>query len=115
MPLYMDLHYVEGATKSGVTQAHDKDLAIQEKYPVKFLTYWFDEPRCTGFCLIESQIRKRSRKPMMRHTGWFPMKSLRWIPELWRHFWAGSRILRRWISQERFLLTALSAPSCSRT
>ena len=33
MPLYMDRHYVEGATKSAVAQAHDKDLAIQEKYP----------------------------------------------------------------------------------
>lgn len=54
MPLYMDRHYVEGATKAAVTQAHNKDLAIQEKYPVKFLTYWFDEPRCTAFCLIVS-------------------------------------------------------------
>lgn len=54
MPLYMDRHYVEGATKSAVAQAHNKDLAIQEKYPVKFLTYWFDEPRCTAFCLIVS-------------------------------------------------------------
>jgi class 3 adenylate cyclase len=50
----MDRHYVEGATKSAVAQAHNKDLAIQEKYPVKFLTYWFDEPRCTAFCLIVS-------------------------------------------------------------
>ena len=54
MPLYMDRHYVEGATKAAVAQAHNKDLAIQEKYPVKFLTYWFDEPRCTAFCLIVS-------------------------------------------------------------
>ena len=54
MPLYMDRHYIEGATKSAVAQAHNKDLAIQEKYPVKFLTYWFDEPRCTSFCLIVS-------------------------------------------------------------
>lgn len=54
MPLYMDRHYVEGATKAAVAQAHDKDLAIQERYPVKFLTYWFDEPRCTAFCLIVS-------------------------------------------------------------
>ena len=58
MPLYMDRHYVEGATKSAVAQAHDKDLAIQEKYPVKFHTYWFDEPRCTAFCLIEAPDRE---------------------------------------------------------
>jgi len=54
MPLYMDRHYVEGATRSAVAHAHELDLAIQEKYHVQFLTYWFDEPRCTAFCLIVS-------------------------------------------------------------
>jgi hypothetical protein len=41
MPLYMDRHYIEGITKDAITQAHALDLAIQERYPVKFLTYWF--------------------------------------------------------------------------
>ena len=48
MPLYMDRHFVEGATQAAVAKAHELDLAAQEKYQVKFLTYWFDEPRCTG-------------------------------------------------------------------
>jgi hypothetical protein len=30
------------------------DLAIQDRYGVKFLTYWFDEARGTAFCLIQS-------------------------------------------------------------
>jgi class 3 adenylate cyclase len=72
MPLYMDRHYVEGATKSGVAQAHDKDLAIQEKYPVKFLTYWFDEPRCTGFCLIESPDKETIQKAHDEAHGLVP-------------------------------------------
>src|SRR5438876_10746564 len=54
MPLYMDRHYVEGATRSAVAHAHQLDLAAQENYKVQFLTYWFDEPRCTAFCLIVS-------------------------------------------------------------
>ncbi len=54
MPLYMDRHYVEGATKHAVAHAHQLDLAVQDKYDVKFLTYWFDDARCTAFCLIES-------------------------------------------------------------
>jgi hypothetical protein len=41
----MDRHYVEGATRSAVAHAHQLDLAVQEKYKVQFLTYWFDEPR----------------------------------------------------------------------
>ena len=52
MPLYMDRHYVEGATRSAVAHAHQLDLAVQQKYKVQFLTYWFDELRCTAFCLI---------------------------------------------------------------
>ena len=72
MPLYMDRHYVEGATRSGVAQAHDRDLAIQEKYPVKFLTYWFDEPRCTGFCLIEAPDQETIKKAHDEAHGLVP-------------------------------------------
>jgi class 3 adenylate cyclase len=57
MPMYMDRHYVEGATRHAVADAHQKDLALQDKYSVKFLTYWFDEMRCTAFCLIEAPNR----------------------------------------------------------
>ena len=72
MPLYMDRHYVVGATKAGVAQAHDKDLAIQEKYPLKFLTYWFDEPRCTGFCLVESPDKETIQKAHNEAHGLVP-------------------------------------------
>lgn len=72
MPLYMDRHYVEGATKSAVAQAHDKDLAIQEKYPVKFLTYWFDEPRCTAFCLIVSPDKETLQRAHNEAHGLVP-------------------------------------------
>ena len=75
MALYMDRHYVEDATRSGVAQAHDTDLAIQEKYPVKFLTYWFDEPRCTGFCLIESPDKESIQKAHHEAHGLVPIAS----------------------------------------
>ena len=41
MPMYMDRHYVEGATRPAVADAPQKDLALQDKYNVKFLTYSF--------------------------------------------------------------------------
>jgi hypothetical protein len=50
MPVFMDRHYIEGATRHAVADAHQKDLALQDKYDVKFLTYWFDEIRST--CLL---------------------------------------------------------------
>jgi hypothetical protein len=27
---------------------------VQDRYGVRFLTYWFDEKRGTGFCLIDA-------------------------------------------------------------
>jgi len=54
MPIYMDRHYIEGATRHALANAHEKDLERQGKYGVHFLTYWFDEARCTAFCLVEA-------------------------------------------------------------
>lgn len=54
MPIYMDRHFIEGATHHAIAQAHDQDLALQGKYDIKFLTYWFDEARSTAFCLAEA-------------------------------------------------------------
>jgi class 3 adenylate cyclase len=58
MPVYMDRHYIEGATRHAVASAHEKDLALQDKYNIKFLTYWFDELRSTAFCLIDAENRE---------------------------------------------------------
>lgn len=54
MPIYMDRHYIEGATRHALANAHEKDVERQGKYGVRFLTYWFDEERCTAFCLVEA-------------------------------------------------------------
>ena len=48
MPVYMDRHYVEGATRHAIAHAHERDLATQAKYGVHFMTYWFDEQRCAS-------------------------------------------------------------------
>ena len=42
MPIFMDRHIVRGATDDAVQAAHQKDLEIQDKYHLRFLTYWFD-------------------------------------------------------------------------
>lgn len=54
MPIYMDRHFIEGATQHAIANAHEKDLEIQDKHGVKFITYWFDEARCTAFCLVNA-------------------------------------------------------------
>jgi len=72
----MDRHYVEGATRHAVADAHQKDLALQEKYEVKFLTYWFDEIRCTAFCLIEAPNRETIERAHNEAHGLVPNEVL---------------------------------------
>jgi hypothetical protein len=55
MPLYMDIHHIEGgASSKDVAKAHEADLAIQDKYGVDYKRYWVDEKEGTIFCLVEA-------------------------------------------------------------
>ena len=54
MAIFMDRHDLTGVTAEEIADAHRKDLEIQDRYGVKFLTYWFDEQRGTTFCLVEA-------------------------------------------------------------
>lgn len=54
MPIFLDRHDLSGMTAADIAEAHRKDLEIQDQYGVRFLTYWFDEARRTGFCLIDA-------------------------------------------------------------
>lgn len=58
MPIFMDRHFIEGASRHAIADAHEKDLKIQSKHGVKFLTYWFDEERSTAFCLVDAPDKK---------------------------------------------------------
>jgi class 3 adenylate cyclase len=76
MPVYMDRHYIEGATRHAVADAHQKDLGLQDRYHVKFLTYWFDEMRCTAFCLIEAPNRETIERAHNEAHGSIPNEVL---------------------------------------
>lgn len=62
MPIYMDRHFIEGATRHTLANAHERDLETQGKYGVRFLTYWFDEARCTAFCLVDAPNKEAIQK-----------------------------------------------------
>jgi class 3 adenylate cyclase len=54
MPLYMDRHEVpDDASPTDVAEAHSRDLEVQQKYGVDYITYWFDHRNGSGFCLAE--------------------------------------------------------------
>jgi hypothetical protein len=55
MPLFMDVHNVEGGVSaSDVAAAHQADLATQAPYGVNYLKYWVDEEAGKIFCLVEA-------------------------------------------------------------
>jgi class 3 adenylate cyclase len=54
MPIFLDRHDLSGLTAADIAEAHRKDLEVQGRYGVRFLTYWFDEAQGTGFCLIDA-------------------------------------------------------------
>ncbi|MCV0404092.1 MAG: DUF4242 domain-containing protein [Chloroflexi bacterium] len=51
MPLYMDRHEVPEATAREVAEGHVRDVAIQDRFGVEYLTYWHDPDAGTAFCL----------------------------------------------------------------
>lgn len=55
MPLFMDVHNVEGGVGAqDVASAHQKDLAAQDAYGVSYKRYWVDEEAGKIFCLVEA-------------------------------------------------------------
>src|SRR5258708_12681924 len=54
VPIFLDRHDLSSLTASDIAEAHRKDLEVQDQNGVRFLTYWFDESRGTGFCLIDA-------------------------------------------------------------
>jgi Protein of unknown function (DUF4242) len=55
VPLYMDVHNMEGGVSaSDVAGAHQKDVETQDQYGVNYKKYWVDESQGKIFCLVEA-------------------------------------------------------------
>lgn len=55
MPLYLDVHHLDGGVKiDDVAKAHLADLHTQGEYDVRYLRYWVDEGNGKIFCLVEA-------------------------------------------------------------
>jgi hypothetical protein len=55
--LFLDIHQMGAGnvTAAAVADAHEKDLAVQEKYGVNFINYWVDEKAGVVMCLSEAK------------------------------------------------------------
>lgn len=55
MPLFMDIHSIDGGVAmDDVAAAHAADLRTECKYDVHYLRYWVDESSGKVFCLVEA-------------------------------------------------------------
>jgi class 3 adenylate cyclase len=54
MAIFLDRHDANEVSAEDVAGYHVKDLEVQGKYGVKFLTYWYDPARRTTFCLVDA-------------------------------------------------------------
>jgi uncharacterized protein DUF4242 len=61
MPIFLDRHMVDLSAEE-VAKLHVKDLEVQDKYGVKFLTYWYDAERQTAFCLVNAPDKETADK-----------------------------------------------------
>src|SRR4051794_35546374 len=66
MPLYMDVHTIEGGVSADdVANAHKADLQTQGGHDVNYLRYWVNEPeaRCSA------SSRRQPPEPLPRCTA----------------------------------------------
>lgn len=55
MPLFMDVHNIEGGVSANdVAGAHAADLETQGPHGVRYLRYWVDEAAGKIFCLVDA-------------------------------------------------------------
>lgn len=72
MPLFMDRHEIQGASAEEVAAAHSADLEVQDRHSCKALTYWFDEDRGAGFCLVDAPAAAAVREMHREAHGLIP-------------------------------------------
>ena len=92
MPIYLDRHDTpEEITPEHVAEMHQADLKVQDEFGCRGFTYWFDNKRKSGFCLIEAPNKEalikmhnllHSLTPNLRRTD---HKLLQYHPQfLWK-------------------------------
>src|ERR1700736_6469408 len=83
MPTYMDIHEIpDGVSAKDVADAHYKDVAIQDKYGVKYHKYWVNEKAGKVFCLCHAPDAETATQVHREAHGLLPNKVIRVEPEM---------------------------------
>src|SRR6202012_2899176 len=58
---------------SPIASAHMRDLEVQEKFGVRFVTYWFEEDAGSAFCLVDSPDKESVEAAHSASHGLLPL------------------------------------------
>jgi hypothetical protein len=73
MPWYLDSHTVpNGVTVEALAEAHARDVAVQAKYGVRYVKYWYDAARGRVFCLAFGPTREAALAVHQDANGFQP-------------------------------------------
>ncbi len=92
MPLYMDIHQVDGAKADDLAKAHELDLSVQDKYGVQCLKYWFNESCGKAFCLFEAPSAAAADSVHREAHGLLAERIIEVDPELAEGFLGGGEV-----------------------
>jgi hypothetical protein len=73
MPWFLDSHTApDGLTVEALAEAHARDVAVQAKYGVRYVKYWYDAARGRVFCLAFAPSRDAALAVHMEANGLQP-------------------------------------------
>jgi len=81
MGFFMDRHDLEGETAADLASAHMRDLEVQERHGVSFMSYWFDYHRNAAFCLVEAPDAEAAAAVHREAHGSVPNEIIRVDPD----------------------------------
>lgn len=82
MPLYMDVHKIDGITAEELAKAHMADIEVQGRYDVEYIKYWFNEGCGKVFCLVHAPTAEAANLVHSQAHGQVAAKIIEVDPDL---------------------------------
>jgi class 3 adenylate cyclase len=92
MPLYMDIHRLQGADAEAVAKAHAADVSLQTRYGVEYIKYWFNEQSGKVFCLCTAPDAEAARCVHQEAHGLVAEQIIEVEPQLAEAFLGGGAV-----------------------
>jgi class 3 adenylate cyclase len=92
MPLYLDIHHLQGISREALAEAHEADARVQKDYGVHYLQYWHNEAQGKVFCLVEAPTAEAAAAVHRDAHGLLPDKIIEVDPDVADGFLGGMAV-----------------------